>query len=93
MRTIDDLDEFLKAHVLVEDGRFDRVEKVLDKIQNNELVHLKADIADVKLDLATVKSDLTWIKKIMEKKDQMNVAILVGVALLILTSLYKLIAK
>ena len=35
----------------------------IDKIQTNELPHIKEDIGGIKIDMAGIKADLLWLKK------------------------------
>lgn len=50
-----DLYKLLRDHIEDEQGRFEHIESLLEKLSTNELAHVKTA-------LASVKSDLAWIK-------------------------------
>lgn len=71
------------------------IKNQLDKIQNNELVHLKSAIAVIKdnqqqcnLDIISIKTDLGWVKKLQ----WFLITTLVGTCLTSLASLVVSIA-
>ena len=41
----------------------EKIQKQLDKIMDNELVHLKADIAELKVELGVMGANLSWLIK------------------------------
>lgn len=84
--------EIIREHAANEEGRFARMEALLEKISTNELAHLTAAVNETKLETAenfgkitasieSVKADLVWIKWLI-------MVIMVGMIGAILNSIF-----
>ena len=65
----------LDLHIKNDCQRFDKIEAILDKIQNNHLAHLQMDITATKVHLEWLKKAVFWLVGLIVSSGVINLVV------------------
>lgn len=87
-----DLQHMLENHIQTDDRQFGEIQQILANIKDNHLAHMQADSAVQTEVIKNVQKEIANIKEADKEKRKWMMGIAVGILMLLITSIYRLIA-